>query len=78
MYRVHLTDQQREDLRRRTHAPGVAPRTRDRLDRTGGKVGTRRTALPGGHGTDGQSRAKRRLCDISEDHADNVVEEDYI
>lgn len=32
MYRVTLTDEQREELRRRTHAPGVAPRTRDRLE----------------------------------------------
>lgn len=32
MYRVHLTDEQRDELRRRTHAPGLAPRTRDRLE----------------------------------------------
>jgi transposase len=32
MYRVRLTDEQREELRRRAHAPGVAPRTRDRLE----------------------------------------------
>jgi transposase len=32
MYRVTLTDAQREELHRRAHAPGVAPRTRDRLE----------------------------------------------
>jgi transposase len=32
MYRVHLTEAQRAELHRRTHAPGVAPRTRDRLE----------------------------------------------
>jgi transposase len=32
MYRVCLTDEQRLELRRRTHAPAVAPRTRDRLE----------------------------------------------
>lgn len=32
MYRVRLTDAQREELRRRTHEPGVMPRTRDRLE----------------------------------------------
>src|SRR6266849_2643759 len=32
MYRVHLTDAQREELQRRAHAPGVMPRTRDRLE----------------------------------------------
>lgn len=32
MYRVRLTEEQRQELRRRTHAPGVAPRTRDRLE----------------------------------------------
>ena len=32
MYRVHLTDDQRDELRRRSHAPGIAPRTRDRLE----------------------------------------------
>jgi transposase len=32
MYRVHLTEAQREELQRRAHAPGVAPRTRDRLE----------------------------------------------
>jgi transposase len=32
MYRVHLTDAQRAELQRRAHAPGVMPRTRDRLE----------------------------------------------
>ena len=32
MYRVHLTEAQRDELHRRAHAPGVAPRTRDRLE----------------------------------------------
>jgi transposase len=32
MYRVTLTDAQRDELHRRAHAPGVAPRTRDRLE----------------------------------------------
>jgi transposase len=32
MYRVHLTEAQRQELRRRTHAPGLMPRTRDRLE----------------------------------------------
>jgi transposase len=32
MYRVHLTDAQRDELHRRAHAPGVLPRTRDRLE----------------------------------------------
>ena len=32
MYRVQLTEAQREELQRRTRAPGVAPRTRDRLE----------------------------------------------
>jgi putative transposase len=32
MYRVALTDAQREELHRRAHAPGVPPRTRDRLE----------------------------------------------
>jgi transposase len=32
VYRVELNDAQRQDLRRRTHAPGVMPRTRDRLE----------------------------------------------
>lgn len=32
MYRVTLTDAQWEELKRRTHEPGVKPRTRDRLE----------------------------------------------
>jgi transposase len=32
MYRVHLTDAQRDELHRRAHAPSVLPRTRDRLE----------------------------------------------
>ena len=32
MYRVRLTDAQRDELQRRTHTPGVMPRTRDRLE----------------------------------------------
>ena len=32
MYRVHLNDQERQDLQRRAHAPGIRPRTRDRLE----------------------------------------------
>jgi transposase len=32
MYRVHLTDAQRDELQHRAHAPGVLPRTRDRLE----------------------------------------------
>jgi transposase len=32
MYRVRLTDTQREELQQRAHAPGVMPRTRDRLE----------------------------------------------
>jgi transposase len=32
MYRVSLTDAQRQELHRRAHAPGVLPRTRDRLE----------------------------------------------
>jgi transposase len=32
MYRVTLTDAQRDELHRRAHASGVAPRTRDRLE----------------------------------------------
>lgn len=32
MYQLKLTDAQREELRRRTHEPGVMPRTRDRLE----------------------------------------------
>jgi transposase len=32
VYRVHLTETQRDELQRRAHAPGGAPRTRDRLE----------------------------------------------
>lgn len=32
MYRVHLTEDQRQELQRRTRAAGVKPRTRDRLE----------------------------------------------
>ena len=32
MYRVHLSDEERQELQRRTHGPGVRPRTRDRLE----------------------------------------------
>ncbi len=32
MYRVSLSDDQRQELQRRTHAPGIKPRTRDRLE----------------------------------------------
>jgi len=32
MYRVSLTDAQRQELHRRAHEPGVMPRTRDRLE----------------------------------------------
>ena len=32
MYRVCLTDAQRHELKQRAHAPGVMPRTRDRLE----------------------------------------------
>lgn len=32
LYRVHLTEEQRWELNRRTRAPGVMPRTRDRLE----------------------------------------------
>ena len=32
MYRVKLTDAEREELNRRAHEPGVMPRTRDRLE----------------------------------------------
>ena len=32
MYRVHLRNEEREELQRRTHAPDVRPRTRDRLE----------------------------------------------
>jgi transposase len=32
LYRVELSDEQQRDLQRRTHAPGIRPRTRDRLE----------------------------------------------
>jgi transposase len=32
MYRVRLTDAQRQELHRRAHEPGIKPRTRDRLE----------------------------------------------
>lgn len=32
MYRVHLTEEQRDELQRRTRSPQVQPRTRDRLE----------------------------------------------
>jgi transposase len=32
MYRVRLTQDQRDELHRQTRAPGLAPRTRDRLE----------------------------------------------
>jgi transposase len=32
LYRVHLTNEQRPELQRRAHEPGVRPRTRDRLE----------------------------------------------
>jgi len=32
MYRIRLTAEQHQELRRRTHARGLAPRTRDRLE----------------------------------------------
>ena len=32
MYRITLTDQQRQDLRQRTRQAGIAPSTRDRLE----------------------------------------------
>jgi transposase len=32
MYRVALTDARRDELHRRAHAPGLQPRTRDRLE----------------------------------------------
>ena len=32
MYRVPLTDEQRQELQRRTRQPGIAPSTRDRLE----------------------------------------------
>jgi len=32
LYRVQLSDEHQRDLQRRTHEPGVRPRTRDRLE----------------------------------------------
>jgi transposase len=32
LYRVHLSGEERQEMPRRTHAPGVRPRTRDRLE----------------------------------------------
>ena len=32
MYRIHLTEEQRDELQRRTRHPKVMPRTRDRLE----------------------------------------------
>lgn len=32
LYRVRLTEEQREDIQRRTRVPGLKPRTRDRLE----------------------------------------------
>jgi transposase len=32
LYRVHLTEEQRAELQRRTRMPGLMPRTRDRLE----------------------------------------------
>jgi transposase len=32
LYRVHLTEEQREELKRRTRAAAIKPRTRDRLE----------------------------------------------
>ena len=32
MYRVHLDEEARQELNRRTHQPNLAPRTRDRLE----------------------------------------------
>jgi transposase len=32
LYRVHLTEEERQELKRRTRAPGIKPRTRDRLE----------------------------------------------
>jgi len=32
LYRVHLTEEQRVELQRRTRAAGIKPRTRDRLE----------------------------------------------
>jgi transposase len=32
LYRVHLTEAQRQEFRQLSHAPGLAPRTRERLE----------------------------------------------
>lgn len=32
MYRVSLTDEERQELKRRAHQAGIAPSTRDRLE----------------------------------------------
>lgn len=32
MYRVQMSDEQQRELQRRTHEPGIRPRTRDRLE----------------------------------------------
>lgn len=32
MYRVHLSDEERQELQRRAHAPAIRSRTRDRLE----------------------------------------------
>jgi transposase len=32
LYRVQLSDEQQRELQRRTHVPGIRPRTRDRLE----------------------------------------------
>jgi putative transposase len=32
VYQVELSDEQQRELQRRTHAPGIRPRTRDRLE----------------------------------------------
>jgi len=32
LYQVHLTDEQQQELHRRAHTAGIAPRTRDRLE----------------------------------------------
>jgi transposase len=32
VYRVSLSEEQRQELQRRTHEPGIKPRTRDRLE----------------------------------------------
>jgi putative transposase len=32
LYRVSLSEEQRQELQRRTHEPGIKPRTRDRLE----------------------------------------------